>query len=349
MKQKTTWTPSRNLPRIFCLAPGLVLLGSIAVGAQTVASQIYKDASPSVVFIKTDSGAGTGFLVSSDGLIATSYHVIDGAKSVGVKTLAGDIYDDVFLIAKDERKDIALLKINGFDLKSLELGNSNVVSPGDKVIVLGNPLGSERLQASVTDGIVSGVRDLDEGFKVIQISAPISPGNSGGPIFDEGGKVIGIAAFKLTRGENLNFAIPINYLRGMLGGPPNSPIGQWKSGEVGKGIFSESPLNSLSGRWKGTHGNLYLVNDTGGRVNVLNLTWTHFTYDLKWIDGLVVGKVFGVGWRGRGVQGFVLRVDEDNRLAEGTFDWKDSDSEEVILKKARKSIEKVRFYWIRFD
>ncbi len=113
----------------------------------------------------------------------------------------------------DKRKDIALIKIKGFGLPFLKLGRSQDVEIGEAVYSLSNPLGI--FQNTLSQGIVSGIRPGD-GYKYFQISAPISHGSSGGPIFNSKGDVIGIAVATLEEGQNLNFAVPIDYARGMV-------------------------------------------------------------------------------------------------------------------------------------
>ena len=224
----TSYKASTRRVRSLFLVICFLLLSFAAGSAQTEAGSVYKKSSKAVVLIKTDKRSATGFLISANGLVATSYHVIDGVSKVSVRTASGDIFDNVSLLAKDERRDLAILKIPGFDLPFVSLGNSNDINPGDKIIVIGNPLGTEQLQASVTDGIVSGLRDLGEGYNVIQMTAPVSPGNSGGPAFTAKGDAIGVVAFRLREGENLNFAVPINYIRGMLDtADPAKAIQQW--------------------------------------------------------------------------------------------------------------------------
>ena len=110
-------------------------------------------------------------------------------------------------------KDIALIKIKAVDLPFLALGKSSAVDVGDTVFSLSTPLGM--LQNTLSDGIVSGIR-LGDGYKYFQISAPISHGSSGGPIFNSNGEVIGIAVATIEEGQNLNFAVPIDYAKGML-------------------------------------------------------------------------------------------------------------------------------------
>jgi len=121
------------------------------------------------------------------------------------------------------------------------------LNPGDRIIVIGNPFASEKLQTSMSDGIVAGIRDFDWGYKVIQLTAPISPGNSGGPVLSAKGKAVGIAALKLVGGENLNFAIPINYVRGMLNSvDSNKPIARWDAGRLTQAASNEHRASRLA-------------------------------------------------------------------------------------------------------
>lgn len=259
--------------------------GNGIVFSQSGTNEVYKKVSPSVVLIRTDKGAGTGFIVNSTGVIATAFHVVDGASKVAIKTPAGDIYDEVSLLAKDERRDLAILKINGFDLPTANLGNSNEIAPGDKVIVVGNPLGAEQLQTSISDGIVSGVRDLGEGYKVIQVTAPVSAGNSGGPAFSANGDVIGIIVFRLKEGQSLNFAVPINYVRGMLGSiDTNRPISQWKKVQGTESVFSEKVSAKIT-RWKSL---------TSGTARILRYEGDYIYIETVWSEELRKLGVFTI-------------------------------------------------------
>lgn len=156
---------------------------------------------------------GTGFLVTASGVFVTNYHVIGGIYPAQVRLANGDVYDSISVVDTDERKDIAVLKVKGFDLPFVPLGNSDSVKIGQEVVVIGNPRG---LEGTVTDGLVSAVRDTGAGYKVFQISAPISPGSSGSPVFEKTGQVVGVATATIKDGQNLNFAVPINYVRGMI-------------------------------------------------------------------------------------------------------------------------------------
>jgi len=178
--------------------------------------------SPAVVLIKGESGSGTvlgsGLIVSPDGKIATNLHVIRDLKTAGVQLASGEIFDAVSVLAFDDRKDLAIVKIAGFDLPTVDLGNLNDVKTGERVVAIGSPLG---LKGSVTTGVVSAIRDdpFGSGAKVIQTDASVNPGNSGGPLLNDRAQAIGVVTFKVKQGgqgEGLNFAMPINYVRGML-------------------------------------------------------------------------------------------------------------------------------------
>ncbi len=188
----------------------------------TLAGEIYKKASPAVVLIESlnekheVAAAGSGFLVSSDGKILTNYHVIAHTKEVTVRLANKDAYDAVDVLDIDKRKDIALIKIKAVDLPFLTVGKSSTVDIGDQVFSLSTPLGV--FQNTLSEGIVSGIRAGD-GYRYFQVTAPISHGSSGSPIFNSKGEVIGIAAITISEGQNLNFAIPIDYAKGMLASP----------------------------------------------------------------------------------------------------------------------------------
>jgi len=158
-------------------------------------------------------GAGSGVILSKDGYIVTNYHVIERATKIDVTLTNGKEYE-AEVIGSDDELDIALIKISAFSLKPAFLGKSSSVRPGDKVIAIGNPLGY--LGGTVTEGIVSAVdRPIDEYSEekyLLQFSAPINGGNSGGGLFDADGKLIGIVTAKMVGVgvEGLGFAIPID-------------------------------------------------------------------------------------------------------------------------------------------
>jgi V8-like Glu-specific endopeptidase len=165
-----------------------------------------------VVVIKTDEGFGSGFIIKPDGIIVTNHHVVANAKAIEIKLPSGEVYRNVYLLSSDPINDLAFLKIEAVDLPTIPLGNSNNVQLGDEVLLVGTPQG---LEQTVSNGMISGIR-IDNGVRVLQTSAAASPGSSGGPLLNRNGDAVGVMAFKLVNGENLNFAIPINYVRGKL-------------------------------------------------------------------------------------------------------------------------------------
>ncbi|HSM60335.1 MAG TPA: trypsin-like peptidase domain-containing protein [Longimicrobiales bacterium] len=169
----------------------------------------------------SDSRQGSGFIVDPAGVILTNYHVIRDARSARVKLASGDVYEQVLVLAEDRRRDIAVLRISGFDLPTLRLGNSDSLRIGAPVVLIGSPLG---LENTVSTGILSGRRQEPEGFQLLQITAPASQGSSGGAVLANDGRVIGIAASQLLAGQNLNFAVPVNYARGLLQNLEGEPI-----------------------------------------------------------------------------------------------------------------------------
>lgn len=178
-------------------------------------SGIIEDAVKSVVTIRTDSGQGTGFIIEEQGYIVTNAHVLAdkyGWLATGIKAITKeqDIINADF-IGYDATLDIALLKIEG-NYDKIILDNSDDVQVGEKVVAIGNPLG---LQFSVTQGIVSAVHreGINEIEAYIQTDAALNPGNSGGPLINTQGKVIGINNFKIGIGESLGFALESNYIK----------------------------------------------------------------------------------------------------------------------------------------
>ncbi len=168
-------------------------------------------------------GHGSGVIVGADGLVATNLHVVRGQKQAAIKLANGDVYDDVVVVDVDERRDLVLLKIKAFGLAAAPLGNSDLVQTGDRVVLIGSPRG---LDQTVSDGLVSSIRDSGEGYRLFQTSAAASPGSSGGGMFDESGALVGIVTSKLSTGENLNFAVPFNYMRGLLASRSQSTLAE---------------------------------------------------------------------------------------------------------------------------
>src|SRR2546425_877086 len=182
--------------------------------------QLLKQTSPAVVLIQQLDAAGnwtslgSGFVVSPSGVIVTNNHVIApdaGAVKLTIKLPKGDVFTDVRVIYTEARRDFAVLSIKALGLPTLKVGDSDTVEVGDQVVAIGNPKG---LELTFTSGIVESVRvDPSQGYRFIQHQAPISPGSSGGPLLNMKGEVIGINTFTIKDAQNLNGAIPINYVK----------------------------------------------------------------------------------------------------------------------------------------
>lgn len=173
-------------------------------------SGIVVKAVKSVVTIRTDRSIGTGFIIAPDGYVVTNFHVISGARRLGVVT-----YDKELVAAKligiDRFHDLALLKIEG-SYDALSLGDSDKLQVGNKVIAIGNPLG---LSFTVTEGIISALERIGPNNEpdYIQTDVSLNPGNSGGPLIDIQGNAIGINNFKVGDAESLGFALESNVLK----------------------------------------------------------------------------------------------------------------------------------------
>jgi S1-C subfamily serine protease len=161
------------------------------------------------------------FLISADGRIVTNHHVIAGAASAVVKLNNGAFFPVEGVIADDPEHDLAVTKVPGKGLPYLNLEDSESLAVGQHVLAIGSPLG---LENSVSDGIVSGIRNED-GKSWIQTTAPVSHGNSGGPLLVMNGKVVGVVTWKAGSGENLNFAAPSKLIAPLLSHSSVQPLG----------------------------------------------------------------------------------------------------------------------------
>ena len=172
------------------------------------------------------ASAGTGIIVSENGYILTNKHVVEGSSDISVVTNDGNSYDNVEIITTDPLSDIAILKIsNAKGLKAAELGDSKVLNIGQQVIAIGNALGE--YDGTVTSGIISGVgrtvnASSDDGTTketltdMIQTDAAINSGNSGGPLVNVQGQVVGVNTAVASEAQGIGFAIPISSVKGIL-------------------------------------------------------------------------------------------------------------------------------------
>jgi serine protease Do len=196
---------------------------STQIAAPSDIAGIVAKAEPAIVAVTTDGGpnsanggAGTGFVISADGYIATNNHVVEGASKIQVQLTSGRIVDAT-TVGRDPSTDLAVIKANATGLPAVVLGNSDPpnVQIGDSVVAIGNALALEG-GLSVTNGIISGVnRQVPEQngavlFGMLQTDAAINPGNSGGPLLDSQARVIGINTAVAGQAQNIGFAIPIS-------------------------------------------------------------------------------------------------------------------------------------------
>jgi tetratricopeptide (TPR) repeat protein len=189
----------------------LCAIWTICLGEEGLPSMI-KRLEPSIVVLLTYSregksmGQGSGFFLTQEGDVITNYHVLKGASRAEVRMSDGSVYPVNRVIAEDEAGD--LIRISTYVPQNLVRPlpiRASFPEVGERIIVMGTPLGLEK---TVSDGIVSAVRDIPQFGKIIQVTAPISPGSSGSPVVSMNGEVIGVVSFFLMPGQNLNFAIP---------------------------------------------------------------------------------------------------------------------------------------------
>ncbi len=164
------------------------------------------------------TGVGSGVIIRSDGVILTANHVVKGMREVQVRLKSGEIYDQVELIASDERRDVAALRIAAAGLPVLPIGNSANAASGATVFVVSNAVG---LPWTASSGILSATRMADDvpgagsGYRILQFTAPLSPGSSGGVLVDAEARILGIVVGSLSVGQNVNFAVPIDSIAGL--------------------------------------------------------------------------------------------------------------------------------------
>jgi S1-C subfamily serine protease len=226
--------------------------------AQT-AQQIAKKAFPSVVLLVMEDAngqpmsLGSGFFVR-EGEIASNLHVVEGA-SRGYAKVVGQTtkYDIEGITGIDPNRDLVILKSSASRTLSMSLGNSDALEVGEPVYAVGNPQGFE---GTFSQGIVSSIRQVGSD-KLLQITAPISPGSSGGPVLNSKGDVIGVSVATFIGGQNLNFAIPSNYIKALLS----------ETGAIRPLVSTKAPGKQRS-----------ILADLGGRSSE-GVKGENFTYD----------------------------------------------------------------------
>jgi S1-C subfamily serine protease len=211
----------RIFPRLVPLF--LVLLFTSAASAQETLPALVKRVKPAVVAIATYDANGEALMTGSGffltpGQVVTNLHVVRGAARAEIKTLDGKpkVYPVSGALAVDEEGDLALLSVDmpAQPARSTVLA-TELPEEGEQIFVIGNPL---KLEGSVSDGIVSAVREVPNSYRIIQITAPISHGNSGSPVFNLRGQVLGVVTVKVTNGQNINLALEVARVRELRAG-----------------------------------------------------------------------------------------------------------------------------------
>ena len=245
-----------TFPRLFSIA--LVLLLTSAVRAQESLPSLVKRVKPAVVAIATYDATGEAVMTGSGffvrpGQVVTNLHVVRGAVRAEIKTLdgKGKVFPVNGTLAIDEEGDLALLSVDMplERARTSELA-SELPDEGEPIFVIGNPL---KLEGSVSDGIVSAVREVPNSYRIIQITAPISHGNSGSPVFNLRGQVLGVVTVKVTNGQNINLAIAAARVAELKAGKlqPLSDVAPKGKGDVAESLY-RSGIESL---WLGNYDN----------------------------------------------------------------------------------------------
>jgi len=209
---------------VFCGMLPSNLRGQGGASQALSGDQVVERVSPSAVSILVGKGDGqvagvaSGVIIRTDGVILTANHVVKGMREVQVRLKSGEIYDQVELIASDERRDVAALRIPVTGLPVLPTGSSSNAAPGTTVFVVSNAVG---LPWTASSGILSATRMADDvpgagsGYRILQFTAPLSPGSSGGVLVDGEAKILGIVVGSMNVGQNVNFAVPIESVAGL--------------------------------------------------------------------------------------------------------------------------------------
>lgn len=225
---------------LFCCTSKFVLCEELK------SEDIYKKALPSVVTLTVNNkegiALGTAFFAIKEGIAVTAWHVVKGAKSITAKFANGEEFDVSGLIDKDEKRDVCLIRVKVIGTPLLDLIKDDP-EIGSKSYIIGAPRG---LDFSISDGLVNQVRTMN-GVKYYQFSCAASPGNSGGPLINNNGKVLGVVSWQVIDGQNLNFAIPSSYVLGLDSSLPTQPWDQVKIQEKPKGtsLLTDEELDKV--------------------------------------------------------------------------------------------------------
>ena len=271
---------NRIFPQLLLLAAALLF--SKPASAQESLPELVRRVKPSVVAIATYDAQGEALMTGSGffvrpGQVVTNLHVIRGAQRIEIKTLdgKGKVFPVAGLFAVDEEGDLALLSVEMPPDRPRASELAQVLpDEGEQIVVIGNPL---KLEGSVTNGIVSAVREVPNVGKIIQITAPISHGNSGSPVFNMKGEVVGVVTVKVTNGQNINLAIGAARVTQLQPGrlrPVASLAGKERSD-----LAESSYRNGLDSLWLGNYDNAIGFFETAANRNPRRAdTWVQVGY-----------------------------------------------------------------------
>lgn len=267
MKRENTML---QFKRVLCLILGLAmpLLALLPTANAQSAQQIAQNAFGSTVLLVMEDangqpvGLGSGFFVRPN-QIATNLHVVEDAARGYAKLVGQQTKHDIAgITAIDAKRDLVILKVSALGTNSLSLGDSDAVQVGETVYAVGNPHG---LEGTFSQGIISSVRRMGAD-KILQLTAPISPGSSGGPVLNSKGKVIGVSVATFRRGQNLNFAIPSNYLRTLVARVGAAkPLSRAKQTQSKRSILADLGGRSVEGvtagkfTWSSNEGSKFII------------------------------------------------------------------------------------------
>ena len=195
---------------------------------------------------------GSGFILNATGLAGTNYHVLKGAVKAYAESADGHQFEIRSIEGIDKNRDLVVFQLvdrltgeTPTNLSSVSIRSSNGLTIGERVVAIGSP---EGLQNTVSDGILSAIREID-GTRFLQITAPISPGSSGGPVLDAHGQMVGVATFQLEEGQNLNFALSVDHIGPVADQHLGIPLSSWNraasnsGGQLLSGIFNGTVFN----------------------------------------------------------------------------------------------------------
>lgn len=265
-----------TLRAVVSAASLLLVVVSSALADELKSQDIYKQSLPSVMTLKVlksngDNVLGTSFMAVKEGMAVTAWHVVRDAKTVTAKFSDGQEFESSGLVDKDEKRDLALIRVKVFGKALLPVATT-APDVGSAAYVIGAP---EGLEFSITSGLLSQIQAAN-GINHYQFSCPASPGNSGGPLINAQGQVTGVVSFQFREGQNLNFAVPSTYVLGLDATLPTQPWGSVKENVVVPlipGAGANDDLDKLLARTFVTTNNLPLAMQYVGQEELVKKRW----------------------------------------------------------------------------